>query len=40
MAEYGDRPAWKSSVEIKDARKGIRRMRKEIDRLKDLELLE
>lgn len=37
LDEYGNRPNWKSSTEVKDARRGIRRMEKEITRLKGME---
>lgn len=37
LDEYGSRPNWKSTVEVKDARRGIRRMEKEITRLMGLQ---
>ena len=37
LAEYGNRPAWRSSTEVKDARRGIKRMEREIARLGKLE---
>lgn len=40
LNEYGNRPAWKSSVEVKDARRGIKRMEREIARLGKLEFLQ
>ena len=37
LDKYGDRPAWKSSVEVKDARRGLRRTEKEIARLRGMD---
>jgi len=40
LDEYGNRPAWKSSIEVKDGRRGIRRTEKEISRLRGMEFSE
>jgi len=37
LDEYGRRPAWKASTEVKDARRGIKRMEKEITHLGEKE---
>ena len=40
LNEYGNWPAWKSSTEVKDARRGIKRMEQEITRLREWEFSE
>lgn len=37
LNEYGRQPNWKSTTEIKDARRGLKRMKKEITRLRGME---
>lgn len=37
LDDYSSRPAWKSSTEVKDARRGLKRTEKEIARLRGLE---
>lgn len=37
LNEYGRRPNWKSTTEVKDARRGLKRMKKELTRLRGLE---
>ncbi len=37
LNEYGSRPNWKSTTEVKDARRGLKRKKKEILRLREME---